>query len=514
MKRKNGVGYDNYYPKTNKENILDLETQSFHIGETNGLSTGRFHHSVGGGTLESANATENGAIKITLPVSWSSSMMNFWVDIYEYESEGVSKTASIHLGGYNYITTTQWIKAFANTFGGNANSDHTIRFGHDGSNCAIWIGETGDSWQYPVIKIRDFHHGYNDNDNEYTQFQEGWSVGFVGTIDTVNITLSNNLPLADTTQVYSFLGSSFDPNIDTYEPTRTWVTHVTNADLGTRPIDYMTIAHFSSLANKEFQIGTSYGVDNEGFWIRRNSDNAGSENGIGWQNWRRLWTEGNFDPSSKMDSATSEITSTGLQDLVVSGCYTIGTGCTDIPAAASLGGQLLVIKGEGTTLVQMYTDFDANSRCWMRTADSVTGPSTGNWWSWREIYHDGRLSVTDGQFSEKNFTSALNTKLGGISDNANNYTHPANHSPSIITQDASNRFHTDAQASSWDAKLDDSPADSQEYVRKDNTWVVASGGGGGVTGTGTGEIYVCTQAEYDALPAGKLTDNKIYFIKP
>jgi hypothetical protein len=34
----------------------------------------------------------------------------------------------------------------------------------------------------------------------------------------------------------------------------------------------------------------------------------------------------------------------------------------------------------------------------------------------------------------------------------NNYTHPANHPPSIITQDASNRFTTDAEKATWNAK--------------------------------------------------------------
>ena len=33
-----------------------------------------------------------------------------------------------------------------------------------------------------------------------------------------------------------------------------------------------------------------------------------------------------------------------------------------------------------------------------------------------------------------------------------NYTHPANHPPSIITQDASNRFVTDVEKTAWNAK--------------------------------------------------------------
>lgn len=44
------------------------------------------------------------------------------------------------------------------------------------------------------------------------------------------------------------------------------------------------------------------------------------------------------------------------------------------------------------------------------------------------------------------------TKLDGVATGANNYVHPANHPPSIITQDASNRFVTDAEKSTWNAK--------------------------------------------------------------
>jgi hypothetical protein len=48
--------------------------------------------------------------------------------------------------------------------------------------------------------------------------------------------------------------------------------------------------------------------------------------------------------------------------------------------------------------------------------------------------------------------STEGSKLSGIEDGANNYTHPANHAPSIITQDTTNRFVTDAEKSAWDAK--------------------------------------------------------------
>ena len=51
------------------------------------------------------------------------------------------------------------------------------------------------------------------------------------------------------------------------------------------------------------------------------------------------------------------------------------------------------------------------------------------------------------------FTTADEAKLDGIATGANNYTHPSEHAPSIITQDSSNRFVTDTEKSTWNGKL-------------------------------------------------------------
>lgn len=62
--------------------------------------------------------------------------------------------------------------------------------------------------------------------------------------------------------------------------------------------------------------------------------------------------------------------------------------------------------------------------------------------------HSGATTSANGFMS-----STDKSKLDGIATNANNYSHPANHPPSIITQDASNRFVTDAEKATWNAKL-------------------------------------------------------------
>ena len=63
------------------------------------------------------------------------------------------------------------------------------------------------------------------------------------------------------------------------------------------------------------------------------------------------------------------------------------------------------------------------------------------------------------------------SKLDGIASGAIAYVHPATHPPSIIAQDASNRFVTDVEIVYWDAK---EPAinlgTSTQYYRGDKTW--------------------------------------------
>ena len=57
------------------------------------------------------------------------------------------------------------------------------------------------------------------------------------------------------------------------------------------------------------------------------------------------------------------------------------------------------------------------------------------------------------QLSDENYTSAEKTKLAGIAENANNYTHPAKHEATIITEDETHRFVTDAEKEEWSGKL-------------------------------------------------------------
>lgn len=49
-------------------------------------------------------------------------------------------------------------------------------------------------------------------------------------------------------------------------------------------------------------------------------------------------------------------------------------------------------------------------------------------------------------------TADEKTKLAGIEANANNYTHPSSHPATMITEDATHRFVTDAEKAAWNEK--------------------------------------------------------------
>ena len=55
--------------------------------------------------------------------------------------------------------------------------------------------------------------------------------------------------------------------------------------------------------------------------------------------------------------------------------------------------------------------------------------------------------------STNDFTTALLNKLNGIAEGANNYVHPASHAASMIDEDASHRFVSDTEKTTWNGKI-------------------------------------------------------------
>tara|TARA_R110000868_G_scaffold37447_10_gene132457 strand:- start:111 stop:3602 length:3492 start_codon:yes stop_codon:yes gene_type:complete len=128
----------------------------------------------GGGSYVVQSSTVTGAIKITLPVSWTDTMMRMTIKVYEYTT---NESFTIICGGYTYSGNPTWVNTFAYIESSAKNDrNFTVRFGHDGTKCCVYIGELASSWSYPQVFVTEFEAGYNI----YTAstWNNGWGVGF------------------------------------------------------------------------------------------------------------------------------------------------------------------------------------------------------------------------------------------------------------------------------------------------------------------------------------------------
>lgn len=130
-----------------------------------------------GGAYKGSVST-SGYIKITLPQSWTNTMLRFSVDVYNYSTD---TSFTVTLGGYTYSTTSVWYNTFA-FISGNLASDNTVRFGHDGSRCCVFIGESNSNWPYVDVLVRDFQGGQSGA--SVSNWEDDWDVQVVSTLPT------------------------------------------------------------------------------------------------------------------------------------------------------------------------------------------------------------------------------------------------------------------------------------------------------------------------------------------
>ena len=70
---------------------------------------------------------------------------------------------------------------------------------------------------------------------------------------------------------------------------------------------------------------------------------------------------------------------------------------------------------------------------------------------------DEKVAKEEGKgLSTNDYTAEEKTKLEGVEDGANNYTHPDSHAATMITEDATHRFATDDEKTAWNGKIDSS----------------------------------------------------------
>lgn len=102
-----------------------------------------------------AESTITGTLKITLPESWTDTMMLFEISIYNYLTD---TSAKLTCGGYNYAYGPYWCNLTAHTT--STALIKNVRFAHDGERCCILLGNTATTWAYPKISIDQILAGF------------------------------------------------------------------------------------------------------------------------------------------------------------------------------------------------------------------------------------------------------------------------------------------------------------------------------------------------------------------
>ena len=128
-----------------------------------------------------------GYLKITLPQSWTNTMIKMTIDIFDFNT---NQSRTLNISGYNY-NGLYWYNVSANQ---QSSDDEAIKvsFGHDGTKCAIYLSKVTkeglSEWSHPSVLVRDVFVSYYNTEAE--KWNTGWQVGFTPTLGTGVITQS------------------------------------------------------------------------------------------------------------------------------------------------------------------------------------------------------------------------------------------------------------------------------------------------------------------------------------
>ena len=144
--------------------------------------------------VNSTASNQTGAIKIVLPTGavTEDDMIKFTVDVYQYN---VNKSFSVDIAGYVYQAAgnNTWINCTAIVNAVSSTENYTVRFGDDGTNHCVYIGEVNKVWQYPQVICRDFMGGFA---TEIQDYLPEWDITFATSFGPVVVTMPNNFPQA------------------------------------------------------------------------------------------------------------------------------------------------------------------------------------------------------------------------------------------------------------------------------------------------------------------------------
>jgi len=127
-----------------------------------------------------------GCLKITLPQSWTGTMLRMEIDIATAPPGG-GISFKVFCGGYN--SASAWTRGFAQILG-NKSGYNRVRFGHDGTKCCILIGDDDSTWIHPRVVVSNFKAAFSNY--TYSLWGSGWAVSVVS--DLTGYAISADFP--------------------------------------------------------------------------------------------------------------------------------------------------------------------------------------------------------------------------------------------------------------------------------------------------------------------------------
>lgn len=144
---------------------------------------------VGGGSLVTPGTMRTGFIKIKLPTAWPNSTVSFTVTVLSI-ANGIS--ADYRIFGFLGSGSNKWTNCTAVCIckAGQSISNLPVRFGTDGTDSLVYIGESSTYWNSPQVHIHDVCVGNSHTDSSY--WATGWSIDFTtNSLTRVDSTITN-----------------------------------------------------------------------------------------------------------------------------------------------------------------------------------------------------------------------------------------------------------------------------------------------------------------------------------
>ena len=216
----------------------------------------------GGGMYRTSTGTHTGALTVTIPSGGGpADMISFWVDVFDYTSY---ESQSFYIAGYVYQSagSNEWVNETALMLTPKENHARTVRFGHNGTNHVVYIGELADNWSYPQVTVRNVQVGYNSDVDTY---DDNWDISFeASAFQNVDATYSgaDTLPTAGKIKMKDGAGKFNHNATSSRDKIRVW-------DNGAYAIGMEHSNNYGGLANQYAMTFTMDGTTGRGFlWAK------------------------------------------------------------------------------------------------------------------------------------------------------------------------------------------------------------------------------------------------------